>query len=217
MTIANKTPIITSDIRSLTLKNSMIKRTLLIQLLLFLILSMQGQNIISCVIKTSLGEIEIELYEDRAPITVNNFLKYVDADLYRNSSFFRSCTLENEAKRTVKIEVIQGGNVPKDKLLDPIKIETTAQTNLTHRNGTLSMARSKPNTATSQFFICINDQPELDYEGKRNPDGQGFAVFGCVTKGMEVVRKIQSGKNKKQRLLKPVRINNIQRIHQNKK
>ena len=138
------------------------------------------QNIINCEIETSLGNIVIELYPDKAPLTVSNFLKYVDNDLYDNSSFFRVCTAQNEVDRKIKIEVIQGGNVDETKSYPPIKIETTKQTGIKHLNGTISMARSEPDTATSQFFICIKDQPELDFRGKRNPDGQGFAAFGKV-------------------------------------
>jgi peptidyl-prolyl cis-trans isomerase A (cyclophilin A) len=190
----------------------MIKKTIFLLLFLFTIFSSQAQNVIPCIIKTSLGDIKIELYADKAPITVQNFLRYVDKDLYKNSSFFRTCTPENEAKRDIKIEVIQGGNINKEKIFEPIIIETTAQTKLSHKDGTLSMARAKPNTATSQFFICINDQPELDFGGKRNPDGQGFAAFGQVTKGMDIIRKIQAQKNKKQRLIEPINIHSIERI-----
>lgn len=145
----------------------------------------------SCIIKTTMGNITVELYPAKAPITVANFLKYVDAHLYDSSSFFRAVTLQNQPKDSIKIEVIQGGNVDSLKEFSPIPIETTQQTGLLHKNGTISMARGKPATATSSFFICINDQPSLDYGGKRNPDGQGFAAFGKVIKGMEVVKKIQ--------------------------
>ena len=92
------------------------------------------------------------------------------------------------------------GNIPEEKQQPPIKIETTKATSLLHKNGTISMARSEPNSATSSFFICINDQPELDFGGKRNSDGQGFAAFGQVTKGMDVVLKIQSQKSENQYL-----------------
>ena len=190
----------------------MTKKTISLLFILFTILSTKAQGVIPCMIKTSLGDIEIELYADKAPITVHNFLRYVDEDLYKNSSFFRSCTPENEAKRDIKIEVIQGGNINKEKLFEPIVIETTAQTKLRHKDGTLSMARSKPNSVTSQFFICINDQPELDFGGKRNRDGQGFAAFGQVTKGMNIVREIQAQENKKQSLIIPIEIISIQRI-----
>lgn len=165
-----------------------------------------------CEIQTTLGNIIVELYPNKAPITVTNFLKYVDNKLYDNSTFFRVCTLENESDRDIKIEVIQGGNVDKNKAFAPIKIETTEQTGLKHKNGALSMARMGPDTATSQFFICINDQPELDYQGKRNPDGQGFAAFGMVKQGMDVVLEIQKQKNKDQYLLNPILIKTIKRV-----
>ncbi|MEJ2112808.1 MAG: peptidylprolyl isomerase [Flavobacteriaceae bacterium] len=170
------------------------------------------QNIIECEIQTSLGDINIELYPDKAPITVSNFLNYVDQGLYNNSSFFRVCTPQNEADREIKIEVIQGGNIDESKSFPPITMETTEQTGIKHVNGTVSMARLEPDSATSQFFICINDQPELDYQGKRNPDGQGFAAFGKVTKGMDIVLEIQKQKDEDQYLLEPILIKTIKRI-----
>ena len=178
---------------------------------LFLVSLSQAQTIVNCVISTDLGDIELELYADKAPVTVKNFLNYVDNGLYMNSSFYRVTTPENEATRAIRIEVIQGGNVKEESAFEPISIETTDKTGVKHLDGTISMARSKPNSATSNFFICINEQPELDYEGKRNPDGQGFAAFGRVTKGMNVVRAIQKRKNEKQYLDEPVIINNIVR------
>ncbi len=165
----------------------------------------------SCLIQTSLGDIHLELYPEAAPLTVANFLYYVDGHHFDSSTFFRVTTLSNEAHRDVKIEVIQGGNVPKEKQKDPIRLETTKETGIEHLDGTISMARSKPHTATTSFFICINDQPSLNFGGARNPDGQGFAAFGRVTKGMAVVRKIQSGENEQQRLKKPVTILKIRR------
>jgi peptidyl-prolyl cis-trans isomerase A (cyclophilin A) len=171
-----------------------------------------AQPPVHCLIKTSLGDIAIELYPAKAPVTVANFMRYVDRKLYTGSSFFRVCTPANEITRKVKIQVIQGGNVPDSLSLDSIKIETTKATGLLHKNGTLSMARSGPNSATSQFFICINDQPALDYGGARNPDGQGFAAFGRVTKGMEVVRKIQAQKDTSQYLVKPVKLYSVNRV-----
>jgi peptidyl-prolyl cis-trans isomerase A (cyclophilin A) len=152
---------------------------------------LQAQEKQTCIITTTLGQITVELYPKNAPITVANFLNYVDAHLYDSSSFFRSVTMSNQPKDSVKIEVIQGGNVDSLKQLPPIQLETTTQTGLLHQNGTISMARSTPNSATSSFFICINDQPSLDFGGRRNKDGQGFAAFGKVTSGMDVVKKIQ--------------------------
>ena len=139
-------------------------------------------------------------------------MAYVDKGLYDESSFFRVCNQINEAGRELRIEVIQGGNVSEDNLFDPIPIESTRQTGIKHKNGIISMARDTPNSARSSFFICINDQPELDFGGKRNPDGQGFAAFGKVTKGMEIVKKIQKLEDKGQYLVNPVIIYTIQRI-----
>ncbi|MBL7971767.1 MAG: peptidylprolyl isomerase, partial [Prolixibacteraceae bacterium] len=98
------------------------------------------------------------------------------------------------------------------KQLVPILLETTQSTGIRHQDGTVSMARDTPNSATSSFFICISDQPELDFAGKRNHDGQGFAAFGRVTKGMRVVRKIQKQKNEEQRLIDPVAIYSVRRV-----
>ncbi|MEN8139247.1 MAG: peptidylprolyl isomerase [Bacteroidota bacterium] len=188
------------------------KKLILIVVSMVFSLHLFSQSTVKCVIKTSKGDIYLELYPEKAPVTVGNFLKYVDADLYTNSSFFRTCTPENEADRDIKIQVIQGGDVEEEKSFDPIKIETTKETSILHKHGTVSMARAEPNTATSSFFICINDQPELDFNGKRNPDGYGFAAFGQVIKGMDVVLEIQKAKNNDQYLVDPVRIISIERV-----
>lgn len=187
----------------------MYKTMLLIALLLSCKAPAQRQ--VRCVISTSLGNITIIIFPEKAPLTVQNFLYYVDHHLYDSSSFFRVCTPDNEAGRKIPIQVIQGGNVPAGKQANPVELETTRQTGLQHKNGTVSMARNKPNSATSEFFICINDQPELDYAGKRNPDGQGFAAFGKVKKGTKVVKRIQQQANKDQYLINPVIIYRISR------
>lgn len=167
------------------------KRIFFILLFFICQTNLQAQKHVTCLIKTELGNITIGLYPAKAPVTVANFLKYVDAHLYDSSSFFRAVTLNNQPKDSVKIEVIQGGDVDSLKEFAAIPLETTKQTGLHHKKGTISMARGKPATATSGFFICINDQPSLDYGGKRNRDGQGFAAFGKVIKGMDVVKKIR--------------------------
>lgn len=188
------------------------KKIYLVAITLVFSLQIISQSTVKCVIKTSLGDIQLDLYPEKAPITVSNFLKYVDGGLFESSSFFRVCTSENEAERDIKIEVIQGGNIAEGTSLKAIQIETTEQTNILHKHGIISMARGTPNSATNSFFICINDQPELDFKGKRNPDGQGFAAFGKVTKGMDVVLKIQKGENVNQSLIEPVSILSIERI-----
>lgn len=167
-------------------------------------------------ISTPLGDIYVEIFPDNAPITSENFLCYVDDKLYDGTTFFRTVTMENQPNSEVKIEVIQGGTMPKDRAYpstySPIEHETTETTGLRHVDGAISMARMKPGTATSSFFICIGDQPELDYEGKRNPDGQGFAAFGRVTDGMDVVRKIHTQPIEGQRLEPPIKILTVRRV-----
>jgi peptidyl-prolyl cis-trans isomerase A (cyclophilin A) len=163
-------------------------------------------------IRTEKGDIVVEVDVARAPVTAGNFLRYVDADLYDGSVFHRTVTPANQPNDAVRIEVIQGGMLPEDKSFPPIAHETTAVTGLKHVDGTISMARSKPGSATSSFFFCINDQPQLDFGGKRNPDGQGFAAFGKVVTGMGVVRAIQALPAQGQLLAPPVKIISIRRI-----
>jgi len=167
-------------------------------------------------IHTALGVIEAELSSDQAPATVANFLKYVDAGRYTGGEFHRTVKLkpDNQPNNAIKIEVIQGGVNPEfaEKDWPALALERTRDTGLKHLDGSLSMARAGPDTATSDFFICLGGQPELDFGGKRNPDGQGFAAFGRVTKGMDVVRKIQSAPAEGQKLTPPVRIEKIETL-----
>jgi peptidyl-prolyl cis-trans isomerase A (cyclophilin A) len=164
-------------------------------------------------IETDKGDVEAELDAARAPATVANFLRYVDDKFYNGGRFHRTVRPDNQPQNKVKIEVIQAGTDPARAKDDfpPIKLERTNQTGLAHKDGTLSMARDGPDTATSDFFICIGDQPELDFGGKRNPDGQGFAAFGRVTRGMDVVKKIQSAPAEGQQLTPPVKILRVSR------
>ena len=176
--------------------------------------SLSAQGKIPIVIETSAGRIEAELDSAHAPVTVTNFLRYMDAHLLDDGAFFRAVTMADQPESPVKIEVIQSraSAAQAHKEFPPIPLERTNVTGLKHHDGTLSMARGGPNTATNQFFVTIGEQPELDFGGKRNPDGQGFAAFGQVTKGMDVVRKIQSGAvNEQQQLAVPVTIIRIAR------
>jgi peptidyl-prolyl cis-trans isomerase A (cyclophilin A) len=164
-------------------------------------------------IETEKGTIEVELATRKAPLTAANFLKYVDGKFYDGGRFHRTVTRTNQPKDKVRIEVIQARINPrreKDSLA-AIKLERTNKTGMAHKNGTISMARDGPDTATSDFFICIGDQPALDFGGNRNPDGQGFAAFGRVVKGMDVVKKIQAAPAKGQALTPPVKILKIRR------
>ncbi|WP_297099856.1 peptidylprolyl isomerase [uncultured Draconibacterium sp.] len=158
--------------------------------------------------QTDLGNIVVEIDTINAPISAKNFLKHVEAGTYKNACFYRVVQMDNQPNNDVKIDVIQGGmyTEPRFETIKPIEHETTETTGLKHLDGTLSMARSEPGTASTEFFICVGDQPELDFGGKRNPDGQGFAAFGQVVSGMDVVRKIQQQKDKQQTLVEKVKI-----------
>ena len=166
-------------------------------------------------IETELGNIVVELYPGKAPVTVSNFLRLVDDQVYGGATFYRVVRMDNQPNNDVKIEVIQGG-LKDDELVDqfkPIIHETTEITGVKHLDGTISMARMEPGTASTEFFICVGDQPELDFGGKRNPDGQGFAAFGKVLEGMAVVRKIQQEKDQDQMLVKEVQILQILNVN----
>lgn len=161
------------------------------------------------VVQTEMGEIEIEVDAARAPVTSANFLKHVDAKHYDGGTFHRTVKMDNQPDNQIKIEVIQAG-VNADRAKEgypPIALERTNKTGLRHTDGAVSMARGGADSATSGFFICINDQPSLDFGGMRNADGQGFAAFGRVVRGMDVVRKIQQAPNTDaQRLTPPIKI-----------
>lgn len=165
-------------------------------------------------IETAQGNIEVELFYKEAPITVSNFLRYAHARLYNDGFFFRTVTMDNQPTNTVKIQVLQAeANLTKEsEFYPPIPLERTRDTGLKHLDGTLSMARNGPDTAQASFSICIGDQPELDFGGKRNPDGQGFAAFGRVTKGMELVRKIHAGPADGQALKPPFQLQRAVRL-----
>lgn len=153
-----------------------------------------AQSAIRVRVQTELGDIVLEVDQARAPVTAANFLKYVDAGHYDGGVFHRTVKLDNQPESTIKIEVIQAG-VNADRAKDgfgPIALERTSITGIAHKDGVVSMARGAPESATSGWFICINDQPSLDFGGMRNPDGQGFGAFGRVVSGMDVVRKIQA-------------------------
>jgi peptidyl-prolyl cis-trans isomerase A (cyclophilin A) len=164
------------------------------------------------IIRTELGDIYASLDLKKAPVTSLNFLRYVDNRMFDSTRFYRIVSLDNQPNDSIKIEVVQGGRYEnEDKGFPPIAHETTKMTGIKHKDGTISMARDGPGTATSEFFICVGDQPELDFSGKRNPDRQGFAAFGKVIKGMDVVRKIHSITADGQYLQKPVLILEIAR------
>ncbi len=159
-------------------------------------------------IQTEVGDLELELDAVKAPITVRNFLHYVHEGYYNDGIFFRTVTMLNQPDDTVKIEVVQAQADParQSDLAPAIPLERTRDTGLTHTDGTISMARLDADTAQDHFFVCVGDQPELDFAGKRQPDGQGFAAFGRVVKGMDVVRKVHASAADGQQLTPPIRI-----------
>lgn len=168
---------------------------------------------------TSEGDIGIDLYLDKAPITAGNFLKLVDNGDMDGGSFYRVVTFDND-NGNPKIEVIQGGLGDAGEGFDTIDHETTEQTGILHTDGVISMARGAVGTASTEFFICIGDQPGLDYGQPRNADEQGFAAFGKVVSGMDVVRRInqtpanapsESEYTKGQILAEPVTVTSVRR------
>ena len=139
------------------------------------------------IIETDAGNIEIELYPDKASKTVAAFLSYIDAGYYKHGSFYRVLTDDNQPSNAPKANLIQGGiwktNYKKATSLPGIEHEATNKTTILHKNGVISLARQEPGTATTEFFICVGAQPGFDYGGENNPDGQGYAAFGKCVKG----------------------------------
>jgi len=165
------------------------------------------------IVTTDAGDIELELDPARAPVTVANFLKYVDGGLYDGGLFHRTVRPDNQKTQAHPIEVVQGGINPerREQAFPPIPLERTKQTGVWHVAGAVSMARSGPDTARADFFICLDDLPSLDFGGQRNADGQGFAAFGRVVRGLDVVRKIQQSPADGERLTPPIRIVKVAR------
>jgi peptidyl-prolyl cis-trans isomerase A (cyclophilin A) len=145
-------------------------------------------------ISTKFGDIEVELYPEQSPRTVAAFLSYIDSGYYEQSSFYRVLRDEDQPSYAPKSEIIQGGiwktNPSLLSKIPGIPHESTAETKLSHTDGTISLARVAPGTAHTEFFICVGDQPGYDFGGENNPDGQGYAAFGRVVEGMYVVRRM---------------------------
>jgi peptidyl-prolyl cis-trans isomerase A (cyclophilin A) len=168
-------------------------------------------------IETVFGAIDLAIDTKRAPATSANFLKYLDGGFYDGGRFHRATRAENYTPAPPNrplLEIIQGGvNPARAKEGFPaIPLERTSVTGLKHVAGTVSMARGSADSATSDFFILLNDQPSLDFGGMRFDDGQGGAAFGRVVRGLEVVRKIQQQPVQKQALTPPVEITKAARI-----
>lgn len=167
------------------------------------------------VIKTQIGNIEVELFPDRAPKTVAAFLSYIDSGFYTSSSFYRVLKTD-EFPSPVNTGIIQGGiwqtNPNKKMTIPGIDHESTRQTGLSHQSGTISLAHTTPGTANTEFFICIGDQSPLDFGRRGTEDGQGFSAFGQVFEGMDIVRKIQAQKSRGDRFAEKIEIYKIIRL-----
>jgi peptidyl-prolyl cis-trans isomerase A (cyclophilin A) len=168
---------------------------------------------------TAQGDIVVELYASKAPITVKNFLHYVDTKKLDGATFYRSSTPPGD--KTFSYGILQGGlgSDPK-KLYPPIAHESTLKTGLSHTDGTISMTRYAPGTATANFSICVGDKTYLDADPKDPKANPGYAAFGRVVEGMDVVRKLLAeprdptkgvGVMKGEMLAHPVRILTVRR------
>lgn len=164
-------------------------------------------------IKTIFGKIIVELYPDKAPKSVAAFLANVHAGMYKESHFYRVLKAEDQVSSADKSNLIQGGiylSNPKLNREHPVvPLETTQETGLLHENGTISFARGDANSSGTEFFICIGKLPSYDFGGNGNPDRQGFAAFGKVIKGMDVVQRIHDQKSDGSSFTPPLRIIDI--------
>ncbi len=180
-----------------------------------LLVSCSGNKNPQIIIKTNLGNVDAELYPQQAPKTVAAFLAYIDSGLYKNSSFYRLTFIESMTSSQY-MGIIQGGiwqtNNAVAAALPGIPHESPKQTGLSHTDGTLSLARTTAGTANSEFFICIGDQTAYDSDIDLNADGLGFAAFGRVTNGMDIVRKIHKQHSSGEAFIKPVEIIAIERL-----
>ena len=143
-------------------------------------------------LETDRGTILVEVYPQIAPLSAGDFLRHVDEGLFDTAGFYRVVRPDNDQGAPV-ISVVQGGVLDMEAASAGIAHETTESTGLRHVDGTVSIARGQPGTGSAAaFFIVLGDQPSLDFGGMRNPDAQGFAAFGKVIDGMDVVREINA-------------------------
>ncbi|UAY57413.1 peptidylprolyl isomerase [Arachidicoccus terrestris] len=167
-------------------------------------------------IETKMGDIEVEIYPDRAPETCKAFLSYVKEGLYKDASFYRVLNADNQASDAPKAELIQGGiwQTKPDKLrtLKGIVHESTKRTGILHKTGTVSLAREAAGTANSEFFIVIGDQPGYDSGGANNPDHLGYAAFGRVVRGMDIVMLLYNKPARDQSFDPPIPIYDIKKL-----
>lgn len=190
----------------------------------FLILAIMGFNCSpsglkspTIQIKTIFGDIFVELYPDKAPKTVAGFLSYVDAGYFKETNFYRVLKKEDQPSNAFKSQIIQGGlwrsDLEKQKTIPGIPHETTKETGILHKAGVISLARSEAGSASTEFFICLTDQPVYDYGGGASPEEErlGYSAFGRVVKGFDVVKKIYEQPDMGTRFITPIRVFNIVR------
>ena len=152
---------------------------------------------------TQFGTIRVEVDSARAPRTAANFLRYVDEGRYAGAAFYRVRAEAAELMRE-RTAIVQGGlhlRGDSAKVLPPIALESTRETGLRHAEGTISMARFDVNSAQGELFIVIGTQPHLDYRDAQQP---GYAAFGRVVEGMELVRRISSLPARNELLARPI-------------
>ena len=169
-------------------------------------------------IQTYYGDIIVELYPEKAPKTVAGFLAFVDSGYFKNTSFYRVLKKEDQSMNANKTQLIQGGLwQSKIKLLQSlpgIPLETTKQTGILHQEGVFSLARGvEPNSGNTEFFICMDDEPDYDYGGDASPDKKGYATFGKVIEGMKFVKQIHKQPDYETNFRPPIKIIDIKRIH----
>ena len=172
-------------------------------------------NLPHVMIQTPAGDVEVELNLRQAPKTAGAFLSYVDSGFYKNGSFYRVLNEDNQTTGSPVSNLIQGGiwktNHKKAISLPGVPHEPTSLTHIRHTDGVVSLARDKPGTGTTEFFICVGNQPGFDFGGENNPDGQGYAAFGKVVKGMDVVRTLYARPESDQSFTPQIPIYNIVR------
>lgn len=168
-------------------------------------------------IETYYGDIIVELYPEKAPKTVAAFLSYIDSGYYKNTSFYRVLKKEDQSMNATKTQLIQGGlwqtKFKKQQTIPGIPLETTQQTGILHTEGVISLARNEdPNSGNTEFFICMDDEPDYDYGGDASPDKKGYVTFGKVIDGMKYVRQIHQQPDFETNLTPPIKIINIKRL-----
>lgn len=155
-------------------------------------LFLQTASPVVVVFETDLGRFEVAVDVAHAPVSGGNFLKYVDDGAYNGGYFHRTVRPDTEVDTVNPIQVVQASPARGSRSYAPIPLERTSVTGLSNVAGSLAYARAGVDSATSDIFISVTDNTALDFAGKRNADGQGFAVFGAVVSGMDVIKNIQA-------------------------